>query len=464
MMEGYDPEAHLSKSRSDPISEENKRLTAEVEKLRALLAEHNISAPPIAPPKPSRKPRRSLRLCNKNGELGMEEDKPLPVLPAEILLRILGFAVTSPTPVIDPFYKLRKHNITKEERSSRNHLNMNFLATCKAFNVEGKKLIVEKNQFLFTQVAALERFAQVPASLRANIEHLSIRCVGRYYHDSVKKLDLEGDNIYHHTMHKLEVQSYARPAGLISDGGIQAYCWYQVADFLKTLALPYDKKTGNRPKLLPGLKTFHLDLVNFCDHLPLGIWSFASILRWHLGMICDELLITGMPAVEGGSDEEMLLRNLLRDEGLISTGCPRFVSMNNSLKALSGYGYTQQVVRARTKTSALKKYSHPEGGKPPKSIYPASATIWKWTTDHSGAPKSWIEFDRISGHPMSDLDEFDTEENSDVNDSDLDPDSLDMDDGFEDYDDDDDLELPPLVDIEEGEEDGDIPSLVDIAA
>ena len=140
-------------------------------------------------------------------------------------------------------------------------------------------------------------------------------------------------------------------------------------------------------------------------------------------MICDELLVTGMPAVDGGSDEEMLLRNLLRDEGLISTGCPRFVSRSNSLKALGGYGYTQQVVRARIKpgsTLASRKCPHPEGGKPPKSIYPASATIWKWTTDHSGTPKTWIEFDRISGNPLSDLDGFGTDENTNSNDSDPD--------------------------------------------
>ncbi len=467
-MEGFNPDLAKGSSRTDPLMEENKRLSAEVEKLRALLAEHNITQASADPKCPLKKSRVSLRMCKDSGKFGMEEKKGT-VLPAEILLRILGFAVTSPTPIIDPFYKLRKSNITKEERTSRNHINVNFMATCKAMQVEGTKLIVQMNQFIFTQVAALEKFSHVSPALRANIEHLTIRCVGRYYADTTKKLNLDGDSIYHAKVPKFEIQSIARPKGMIRDGGIQAYCWYQVSDFLRALVLPYDKKNDVRPKLFPALQTFQLDLVNFCDHLPLGIWGFASILRWHLGQICDELLVTGMPEVDGGSDEEMLLRNILRDEGLLSTGCPVFISASNSLTRLEGYGYVQHVVRAN-KHSSLRniktaaRVTHPEGGQPPKSTQPPGTTIWKYTSDHTSRPKIWIEFDRATGFPVDEL-------NPDVDtygeEYDSDADSLDayLDD---DYDDDgdvmEDVDMPPPIDQELDDVDEEMPALVDLDA
>lgn len=455
MMESYDPEVVQSTMRFESLVEENKKYANEVEKLRALLAQNNIPIPTEQTEKtikPLRKPRRSLRLCNKNGVLGMEEIKPLPDLPTEILLRILGFAVKSPVPIIDPFYKLRKDNITKEERRSRKNININFLATSKAVNIEGKRLIVENNELIFTQAAALERFAKTPEILRANINHVTIRCVGKYYFDKQKKLDLDGDTIYHESVAKFTVPTLARPPGLVNDGGIQAYCWYQVADFLKTFQLPLDRTTKERPKLFPNLTSLRMDLVNFCDHLPLGIWGFASVIRWHLGAICDELTITGIPEMEGGTDEEMLLRNLLRDEGLISTGCPVFISSSHGLKPLDGYGYSQAVVRANKpslKAKAPTRFTHPDGGLSPKSSHAAGTTIWKWTSDHTNRPRTWIEFDRATGYPMNEIDPpMDTSEEDDDDDDD---DEIEWDDeyGEDDYDEDDydedDLFMPALM-------------------
>lgn len=77
---------------------------------------------------------------------------------------------------------------------------------------------------------------------------------------------------------------------MIQDKGIQAYCWYQLADFLRALQLPraVDLESKDRPKLFPNLTSMRIDLVNFCDHLPLGIVSFAAVIRWHLGRILDE--------------------------------------------------------------------------------------------------------------------------------------------------------------------------------
>jgi hypothetical protein len=419
MMESYDPEVTQSTMEFETLVEENKKYAEELEKLRGLLAQHHITIPTETskPSKsPPRKPRRSIRLCNKNEDLASEEFKPLPELPTEIILRILSFAVKSPVPLIDPFYKLRRYNITKDEKASRRNININFLATSKAFNVEGNRLMVENNELIFTQAAALERFAKTPEALRENIKQVTIRCVGRYYSDKQQKLDLDGDTIYHRSVPKFTISTIARPAGLINDGGVQAYCWYQVADFLKAFNLPLDRASQRRPKLFPSLTSLRLDLVNFCDHLPLGIWGFASVIRWHLGAICDELLITGIPELEGGTDEEMLLRNLVRDEGLISTGCPVFISAGSGLTTLNGYGYAQQVIRSHNPSLKSKqpKFIHPEGGVPPKSSRPAGTTIWKWTTDHTNRPKTWIEFDRASGYPMGEIEpEYDSEDDDD---------------------------------------------------
>lgn len=251
-------------------------------------------------------------------------------------------------------------------------------------------------------------------------------------------------NITQNTIICLALALFSRPSFRSSytnthfrDSGLQAYCWYQLGDMLKTLALPLNR-AKLRPKLFPALRFLRLDLVNFCDHLPLRIWAFASILRWHLGGICDELLITGIPGLEGGSDEEMVLRNLLRDEGVISTGCPVFISSTKGgLLALEGHGYSQQVVRANPEINKQirlpkKVVRHPEGGTPPTSSYPAHSTIWKWTSDHTNRPKTWIEFDRITGLPMDELHlRMDTDDSDDDDEDDED------DDEGEDWDDED---------------------------
>lgn len=204
---------------------------------------------------------------------------------------------------------------------------------------------------------------------------------------------------------------------MVNDNGVQAYCWYQLADFFRAMQLPRDLMSKDRPKLLPSLNTMRLDLVNFCDHLPLGISSFAAVIRWHLGRILDEMVVTGLPDEAASADEIMVLRNLLKDEGLMSSACPAFVSVKDGVKSLPLYGYDNQIISLKKPTGkkVSKKRSpipdHPEGGQPPKSIYPAGHTVWKWTKDHEDLPKQWIEFDKHSGRPMSEIE--DEEEDDD---------------------------------------------------
>lgn len=46
---------------------------------------------------------------------------------------------------------------------------------------------------------------------------------------------------------------------------------------------------------------------------------------------------------------------------------------------------------------------HPEGGSPPVSTYPEGTTVWKWAKTEDKKPKEWIEFERLSGRPMSEV-------------------------------------------------------------
>ncbi|KAJ5052227.1 uncharacterized protein L3040_001985 [Drepanopeziza brunnea f. sp. 'multigermtubi'] len=430
MMDGPDPEIRLSALQYENVVDENKRYQSEIQRLTALLREHNIQYR-VAPPGTINHVSKNLTINSHGQEKSATADsysadgEARPYLPMEILFRILGFALKSKHPVIDPFYKFRKENATSAEYSGRGDLNINCLAVCHAFRAEGMRLLIGSNDFVFTQAAALENFAKVPTQLRATIKHVTLRVVGRYYADRVRKVDLTGISNYHKNVRVFSVPIHARPRGMVNDNGIQAYCWYQVADFLKALQLPYATEptftaTNNRPKLLPGLSTMRIDLVNFCDHLPLGITSFAPIIRWHLGPFLDELVLTGCPHDDISRDEKVILRNALRDEGLFSTACPAFISGKNFLKKLSVYEYRHQVVGARKAKNLSKKSNkhavpqiHPEGGSPPVSSYPRGTTIWKWAKTEDQKPKEWIEFERGSGRPISEVELDDSDEDDD---------------------------------------------------
>jgi hypothetical protein len=402
MMEGPDPTASLASRRYDALEKENKNNLDEIKRLKALLATHKIPCEPsvnFALQPRRRSARRSMQLPNR----------PLPQLPTEIRLRILSHALTSPDPIIDPFYKLRRDNVTKEEWSRTKQINIHFLATCKAFRVEGLQLLFANNSFIFTQAASLENLAKLPHHLRTTVKQVTLRVVGRYYDEAAGRRDLTGNVDYHSSIDKLMIPIIARPPGMIKDKGIQAYCWEQLADFLKALLMPTPASVF-RQKLLPGLDTMRIDLVNFCDHLPYGGYQFSALIRWQLGKLVDELLITGAPegdiTDEGFTNEERVLHQLVRDEGLIGSAVPLFVSTPSGLRPLKGHGIAQRVVRAdmEPKFKSTKTMIHPKGGEPPKSMYKPGKTVWKWTSDSLTNPeKKWIEFDRRSGMPAEDV-------------------------------------------------------------
>jgi hypothetical protein len=75
----------------------------------------------------------------------------------------MAYALKSSTPIIDPFLKVRNNNLTlaEQKHSGRDEITIGLLGVCKAFNKEGTRLIVDNNQFIFTQVTAPENFARI---------------------------------------------------------------------------------------------------------------------------------------------------------------------------------------------------------------------------------------------------------------------------------------------------------------
>jgi hypothetical protein len=311
MMEGFDPELTLSTVHLDDLQDEKYRADQEICRLRTILLENRID---------SNQPRDQNQALV--GTKKTDNETSLPQLPHEILLIILGYAVTSSVPITDPFYKGRSSNMVEKEKTARGEINVNFLATSKVYRKEGITLILKNNDIIFTQAAALASFAKIPLNLRLKIDDATLRVVGRYYGDkAIKRFDLTGNGRYHPIVPEFKIPLLARPEGMNKEGGIQAYCFNQLTDFLKALQIPNDFKDQPQGHLLPSLKTMRIDLVNFCDHLTLGRLSFTPVIRWHFTSKLDEVLVTGGPDPDPTFEmdaESHGLHNLLKDGGLFS--------------------------------------------------------------------------------------------------------------------------------------------------
>jgi len=204
MLQGtsYDPPAIALDYES--LKEQSDRKDQELQRLRSLLAANDIpwqlEEDPTQPQTASRTLRRRIA-----GRVVKTPPKTLPTLPREVQFMIMEYALTSSTPIIDPFFKLRKDNVTHKERvASGRDIMIGFLGACKALNEEGTRLIIKNNDFIFTQVAALQNFAKIPLVSRTSIAHITIRVVGRYYDDVAGDRDL--DTFYQHYARKLKVK------------------------------------------------------------------------------------------------------------------------------------------------------------------------------------------------------------------------------------------------------------------
>jgi len=398
---------------------------------------------------PARRARSSVASASE------EVKGKLPYLPTEVLLRVLQYSLTSSEPIIDPLSARRTQNLTVAEKTRGRSLGIGFLATCRAFHTEGRRVLWGNNSFVFTSAEALKNFSELDFALREDITHINLRIIARFYDDEERKHLLSRE--YHHGLKKdLPLKVAPRPKEQsMARRGFRCYSWTQVIDFLDALRAPFDPKHDRklpRPRLLPNLKTMRIDFVNFPEYfLPFSDTELHDMAAHDLGSTLNELALTGLPCCEVGMKASADLGGMVRDNGLLLDANPTFVQMKSSLKKLDGIPWSPKVLRAwrlppkpvrpaATEASASgsessaaasdlhgqeqsdsdeydgEQYHHAHAGArniprvPDEEGHPEPVkkrkrkTVWKMVPKtRDGEERDWMEFDRDTGFPMKDL-------------------------------------------------------------
>ncbi|KAI6783420.1 uncharacterized protein J7T54_004447 [Emericellopsis cladophorae] len=387
------PMAHDCRDKEDlaqiafknPLRTENQRLSEENARLKRILLSHSLSWSPASQAflagKGSctqRKTRSSMSNPQKSGGL---------YLPAEIVLRVLKFAVQSHHPILDPLSPSNPAHMTEAEKNRGNQVAVNFLVTCKAIHVEGTKLFWKSNTFVFTTPEALTTFGALSAGFREDIRHITIRVIARYYDDQkTRKLKLPAT--YH-------------------------------TDLKRDMKL----KVAQRPKE---------DLVNFTDrYLPPSGAELHDVASHEFGCTLNELQITGMPDGDIGSRANAELSGMLKDEGLFMDGIAAYWAPSaGQLQPLRGYYWAPRVVRAAMEDFSDDEddllgfdgeitawynqgHSHKGFAPPapseegcPETCMPRDEYIWKRVPrGRDEDSRDWVLFDRRTGREHFDEDE-----------------------------------------------------------
>lgn len=176
-----------------------RQLEDENMRLKRLLRENGIpwndsvaayaGFPSAAPPHHSRR-RRSSRLSALD-----QGSHRLPHLPVEVVLRIVEYALIADDVIIDPLSKVNPELLTTVEAKRGPQIAIGFLATCKAYHVEGRRIFWARNTFTFTSPESLRRFTDLQYQFRKGIQHVNLRIVARYYDDEKRPHRMESD--YH---------------------------------------------------------------------------------------------------------------------------------------------------------------------------------------------------------------------------------------------------------------------------
>ncbi|KAI1484825.1 hypothetical protein F5X96DRAFT_662771 [Biscogniauxia mediterranea] len=422
---------------NQPLRAKNRRLEDENLALKRLLRENAISwQAQIKSPVP----------LNPVHE---PEPKPrtLPRLPVEIQLRILSDALTSPHTIVDPLCKLRRECLTAQEKAEPHYLAIHFLATCKAYYVEGTNALWFNNRFTFTTPEALKNFAELDYAHRKHIRRVTFRLIAQFYddHHRVRRLPPS----YHLAFSvrkppKLKV--HKRPKDNIRVwGGFRAYAWYQLVDFLDAMLPPFDPSSSTapstkrssplaRPRLLPSLESLRIDFVNFGNDLFDDPPDQLHDLACHeLGSTLNELVLTGIPQDDCGIDARNYLVGLLREEGLLIEDGAMFLAQKNGIRRLGRLGHPKEpsynvirAMRGMSESFGINNYDYkypadvsppaaPGEGGPHESRYESCRTIWKKIPVYYGdlfskskEPEEekefrmWELFDRVTGKPLLD--------------------------------------------------------------
>ncbi|ORY58052.1 uncharacterized protein BCR38DRAFT_353677 [Pseudomassariella vexata] len=397
---------------NQPLRLENQRLQDENLALKRLLRENGLRWPA--------------------GPYSQLQDPPsqassdLPYLPVEVMLKILSYALTSRHPVMDPLCSSKKENLTTEEQNRSNQIAIHFLATCKTYYVEGKKLMWANNTFVFTSVQAMKAFANVDLVYRQMVKQVSFRIIAQFYDDEEGRIHRLSSE-YHPSQSrrlKLPVQKRVKEPTL-ARRGFRAYAWYQLIDFLEALLPPFDPAIEHhkpRPRLLPNLERLRIDLVNFGEGLFMSPPTHLHDVAAHqLGCALNELVIAGLPIDDTGFRARTELCGMLRDDGLLIDHAPTLVAQKNGLQPLAGHHIHYKVVRAMRPSRGITHHHHDDRpnffdefppapkdeGIPPFSENASCRTIWKKVPECIGRldNRNWVLFDRVSGLPWDDVEE-----------------------------------------------------------
>lgn len=447
-----------------PVRTQNRQLADENMRLKKLLRENGISWNSLLTldskdPTHTRgtwasRTKRNRRRSLKGAELVSlsQEDRRLPTLPVEIQLYILEYAMTSKYPIIDPLCKSSRDSMTPAEKTRSNQIAIGFLATCKAYLVEGSRFLWSNNKFVFTNHHALRSFSNLNFDLRKGVKHITLRIIARYYDDEERQhvAPYPSSEYAHEKTINLRVIPRAREENL-ARRGFRSYSWDQAVDFLDALRPPFEPnhpKGQLRPRLLPGLESLRMDFVNFPENYlaPPGgpIHNMAS---HDLGCTLNELQLTGLPGCTWGQEVATQLSRMVKDDGLYLKSDSTFVYSGNRLRSMSSKprwdpSWYPKVVRAWkvladeyacTKTSPSppqnsRAHWHDHAGQSgmpaapkeeghPESLWRKRRTIFKQVPIIQDSDnRVWVEFDRLSGQPIepndydSDSDEYDVED------------------------------------------------------
>ena len=442
----------------EPTRALNRQLADENLRLKKLLRENGISWDPrltLDPADPTRgtwTSTRRIQTRKSKGPATRSRGKThLPTLPVELQIHILEYAMTSEHPIIDPLCKSNREALTSVEKYRGNQIAIGFLATCRAYQVEGSRFLWANNTFVFTSHLALRRFADLSLERRKSVKHITLRIIARYYDDEDRKhrapYPSTGDAFYKvinlKTIPRIKEDNLARK-------GFRSYTWDQTVDFLDPLRPPYDPdhpKGQPRPRLLPNLESMRMDFVNFPDSfLNPGGGPFLHNLASHdLGCTLNELQLTGLPLCEWGLEMTSELTGMVRNDGLLLKSDSSFVLTGKQLRSMEARDTWEPVwipKVVRSWKALADEYQSAKGKKPATQAPPAAhghhhshagnskmphapkeeghpESLWKVRrTMFKRVPlaqdedeRLWTEFDRLTGQPLCD-DEYDSEEDN----------------------------------------------------
>ena len=348
----------------------------------------------------------------------------------------MSYAMTSPLPIVDPFSRLKKNRLLTREKVKTNQIAIHFLATCRAYHVEGSRFLWSNNSFVFSSPEALRNFAEVPLRYREALRSVNLRIIAKYFDDEerVHKLPLTHHPDLKKPHRRLVVHKRPNEHAL-ARRGFRAYAYCQLIDFLEAMLPPFQPpetataaelellKSQQRPGLLPNLERLRIDFVNFGEGMlmfpPTQLHDLAS---HQMGCSLNEVVLTGVPNDDVGFRVSTELGGLLKHEGLLIDHGPTMVALKNGVKYLScDDRYSCKVVRAMGNMNRPHLHGRDgharlqdelpsvpkEDGKPPPHDFESCRTIWKRVPVRLDDTENrrWVLFDRLSGLPWDEVEE-----------------------------------------------------------